>query len=187
MRLTAKYHAGLLSQMFETESELAGLQHLLDASFEKAGERMLAIYDTDQRLSAQQLAGFRGVKLVAVASVNTKGEPRVAPRSAAFLHGSFYLAANTKSITVRRLRVNPMVAVTYFENHMFLMGHGKVAFLPKGEAGFRGIRPEWEKAFNGGRDALQGIDLFLRVDATHLVAFAQRPELYPGAWDKLAR
>jgi len=158
------------------------LQRLLDASFERAGERMHGIYGTDKRLSAQKLVGFRGVKLVAVASVNTKGEPRVAPRSAAFLHGKFYLAANTESIMVRRLERNPTVAITYFENDLLLMSHGRVTLLLKGEAVFRGVSPEWKKAFDGGRDALQGIDVFLRVDAAHFVAFAQCPERYPDAW-----
>jgi hypothetical protein len=170
--------------MFETESELAELQRLMDSSFEKVAERMLVIYDKGERLSARQLAGFRGIKLVAVASVNSKGEPRVAPRSVAFLHGRFYLAANTKSTSVRRLRLNPAVAITYYENHFLLMGHGKVAFLRKGEEAFAKVSPEWIRAFHGGRDALEGEDLFLRFDATHLVAFAQRPERYPEAWGK---
>jgi len=172
--------------VFETDREIAELQQLLDSSFEKAGERMLVAFGKDQRLSAKQLAGFRGVRLVAVATVNQKGEPRVAPRSAAFIHGKFYLAANRKSITVRRLWVNQNVAVSYFENHFLLMGHGRVAFLPRGEAGFRDVSAEWVRAFEGGRDALKGVDVLLRVDATHLVAFAQRPELYPGAWQRRA-
>jgi Pyridoxamine 5'-phosphate oxidase len=172
--------------MFETESELADLKALLDSSTKKAGERMFQIYDwdRDKALSAEQLAGFRGIKLVAVASVNSKGEPRVAPRSAAFLHGKFYLATNAKSTTVRRLWVNPSVAISYYENHLLLMGHGSVAFLRKGEAGFKDVAPEWKKAFDGGRDALEGIDVFLRVDATHLVCFAQNPSRYPAAWNE---
>jgi hypothetical protein len=101
---------------------------------------------------------------------------------AALLHGKFYLAANTKSTMVRRLWFNPTVAITYFENRLLLMGHGTVAFMRRGEPSFRSVSPEWEKAFNGGRDALLGIDLFLRVDATHLVAFANRPDRYPKAW-----
>jgi hypothetical protein len=145
---------------------------------------MQVIYDKGKRLSARQLAGFRGIKLVAVASVNSKGEPKVAPRSAAFLHGKFYLAANTKSTSVRRLWQNPTVAITYYENHFLLMGHGKVAFLRKGDDGFASISAEWIKAFHGGRDALVREDLFLRADATHLVAFARRPERYPEAWGK---
>ena len=173
--------------MFENNTELANLQALLDASFEKAGPRMQAVYDIGQKLSASQLAGFRGVRLVSIASVNAKGEPRVAPRSGAFLHGKFYLAANTKSTTVKRLWANPKAAITYYENHLLVMGHGTVSFLRKGEPGFRAAKPEWEKAFSGGRDALLGIDVFLRVDTIHLVAYASHPERYPEAWGRARR
>ena len=106
----------------------------------------------------------------------------MAPRSAAFLHGRFYLAANKSSITVRRLSKNPSVAITYFENHILIMGHGSVAFVYEGEPAFKSVCREWKSAFNGGGDALDGIDLFLRVDANHLVAFARHPERYPDAW-----
>lgn len=168
--------------MFETGKELRELQHLLDESFEKVGERMFVAYDIPQRMSAEQLAGFRGIRLVAVASVNRKGEPRVSPRSAAFLHGRFYLAANTRSIMVGRLERNPKIAITYFENHMLIMVHATAEFLREGGEVFKQVSPEWLEAFGGGRDALQGIDVLLRVNATHLVAFAQHPERYPGAW-----
>jgi len=134
-------------------------------------------------MNARQLAGFRGVRLVAVASANSKGEPRVAPRPAAFLHGKFYLAANARSTTAHRLFITPSVAVTYFENHLLVMGYGGASFLRKGETAFREVAPEWKRAFRGGRNALEGIDLFIRIDASHLQAFAQHPERYPDAWD----
>jgi len=174
--------------MFESEAELTELQELLDSSLAQAGKRLLAAWDVGKRLDARQLAGFSGVRLVAVASVNSKGEPRVAPRPAAFLHGKFYLAANARSTTAHRLWITPSVAVTYFETHFLMMAHGTASFLRKGDPAFRAAAPEWKAAFRGGRDALQGVDLFLRIDATHLQAFAQHPESYPGAWRRrLAR
>lgn len=116
--------------------------------------------------------------------MNSKGEPRVAPRAAAFLHGKFYLAANRRSTTVRRLLNDPKVAITYYENHLLLMGHGTAAFVRGGEPEFGKMSPEWKRAFGGGRDALKGEDMFLRIDADHLTAFAQHPERYPAAWKK---
>jgi len=168
--------------MFESETELAELQELLDTSFKRAGERIKLIYGSNEPLSAKQLAGFRGTRLVAVATVNSKVEPRVAPRSAAFLHGKFYLAANANSITVRRLRRNPKVSISYYENRFLLIGHGRVSLLTKGSGEFEHITPEWEEAFNCGTLAHDGLDVLLRVDLEHLVAFAQRPERYPAAW-----
>ena len=57
--------------MFETDAELRTLQKLLDSGFEKVGGR-LAGFDQSQQMSAKQLAGFKGVRLVSVASVNSK-------------------------------------------------------------------------------------------------------------------
>ena len=173
--------------MFESEAELAELQRLLDASFDRSEMRGTGIFDASNRLSAGQLSGFQGVRLVAVASVNSKGEPKVAPRSAAFLHGKFYLAANTGSVTVRRLSLNPGIGITYFENQLLIVGHGTAAPLKRGTQGFEALRAVWESAFRGGRDALQGIDIFARVDAANMLAFANRPDRYPRAWGGEAR
>ena len=173
--------------MFETDAELGDLQRILDASHRKVEGRMSAIYGPEHRLSAEQLAGFSGVRLVSIASVNRKGEPRVAPRSAAFLHGRFFMAANRTSVTVRRLFVNPNAAIAYYENHLLLMGHGTFGFIMEGDPEFTKAGRQWEKAFRGGHEALLGVDLLMRFDPSHLVAFAQKPELYPKAWKNRSR
>lgn len=168
--------------MFETSAELATLQGLLETSYGRMGKRMHVTHEPGQRLSAAQLAGFRGIRLVALANVNSKGEPRVSPRAAAFLHGKFYLGANTESLMVQRVSANPNVAISYFENHFLLVGHGSVTLHRKDDPEFRKVSSEWKKAFNGGRDALKGIDVLLRIDAIQLVALAPHPERYPAAW-----
>jgi len=122
--------------VFETEAELAELQRLLGASFDRSGEQLRSIFDASNRLNAGQLSGFRGVRLVAVATVNSKGEPRAAPRSAAFLHGKFHLAANTESVMVKRLSNMPAIGMTYFENHLLIVGHGTA--VPQGQLWLRG-------------------------------------------------
>lgn len=170
--------------MFETKAELAELQRLLDESFERAENIRYSGFNESHRLSASQLAGFQGVRLVAVATVNSRGEPRAAPRSAAFLHGKFYLAANSKSTMVERLKRHPSLGFTYFENHMLIIGHGTPTPFRKGRPGFNELGAEWVKAFAGGKDALDRVNLLLRIDATHLVAFTVHPEKYPRAWKR---
>lgn len=172
--------------MFETKKELGELQRLLDESFARAEGIRYSGFNESHRLSAAQLAGFQGIRLVACATVNSKGEPRAAPRSAAFLHGRFYLAANSRSAMVRRLSVNPSLGFTYFENRLLIMGHATVARLEKGTPGYKERDKEWVEAFHGGKDALEGTDLLLEVDATHLVAFAADPAKYPRAWKRKA-
>lgn len=168
--------------MFETKAELDELQGLLDTSYEESPNVRYSGFDASHRLSARQLAGFQGIRLLAIATVNSKGEPRAAPRSAAFLHGRFYLATDSRSTMVKRLYMNPMMGFTYYENHLLIMGHGTPSPLRRGTSGFEELSPEWVEAFKGGRDALKGVDLLIRVDASHLVAFALRPERYPDAW-----
>jgi hypothetical protein len=120
--------------------------------------------------------------LMAVATVNSNGEPRAAPRSAAFLHGKFFLAADTESVMVRRLANKPTLGVTYFESHLLIVGHGTATPFRRGSSGFEALRPEWEKAFRGGANALEGNDILIRVDAANMLAFANRPARYPKAW-----
>ncbi len=56
--------------MFETKAELDELQDLLDSSYEKSPNIRYSGFDASHRLSAGQLAGFQGINLVAVATVN---------------------------------------------------------------------------------------------------------------------
>jgi hypothetical protein len=168
--------------VFETKAELDELQGLLDTSYEKSPGIRYSGFDARHRLSARQLGGFKGIRLLAIATVNSKGEPRAAPRSAAFVHGKFYLAANSESTMVKRLSRNPMMGFTYYENHLLIIGHGIPAPLPKETPGFKELSPEWVESFQGGKDALNGVDLLIRVDAAHLVAFALHPDRYPDAW-----
>jgi hypothetical protein len=172
--------------LFETAAELATLQELLDESVDRAGERLHAIWDANDRLMAAQLSGFQGVRLVAVATVNSDGEPRVAPRGAAFLHGKFYLAANTASVMVKRLSMKPLLAVTYFEDRLMIVAHGTATPFRKGSLGFEELSRSWVKAFKGGANALEGMDILVRVDAANMLAYANRPERYPEAWEKRA-
>jgi hypothetical protein len=168
--------------VFETRAELDELQAVLDTSYEKSPNIRYSGFDASHRLSARQLAGFRGIRLIAIATVNSKGEPRAAPRSAAFLHGRFYLAADSRSTMVKRLYMNPAMGFTYYENHLLIIGHGTPTPFRKGTTGFKELSPEWVEAFKGGRDALNRVDLLIRVDASHLVAFALHPGRYPEAW-----
>jgi len=70
--------------MFETETELAELQAMLDAHMAKANAHMRAIVTKDRRLNARQVATYlHGTKHVAFATVTSKGEPRPGERSTA--------------------------------------------------------------------------------------------------------
>ena len=108
--------------MFETKSELDELQGLLDVSFDRSPGVRYSGFDARHRLTAKSLAGFKGIRLMAVASANSKGEPRAAPPLGGLPPRRFYLATNSESTMVKRLSVNPAIGFTYFENHLLKYG-----------------------------------------------------------------
>jgi hypothetical protein len=180
-----KYRRGAVGLVFETEEELAALQELLDASFARAGEHILSMFGAEHRMSAPQVSGFRGLRQVAVATVNSRGEPRVAPRNASFIHGRFILAANSKSTMVGRLARRPSIGMTYFEDDLMIVLHGTALPFRRESPGFESTRPEWERAHGKSLRELGDINLLIRVDAANMLAFAQYPQSFPGAWSGL--
>ncbi|HEX5939349.1 MAG TPA: pyridoxamine 5'-phosphate oxidase family protein, partial [Dehalococcoidia bacterium] len=75
--------------MYETEAELEALQALIDSSYERAGAHAKSIITPERMLSARQVARLAGDKQVhlAMATVSSKGEPRVSPIDGLLLHG----------------------------------------------------------------------------------------------------
>jgi len=118
---------------------------------------------------------------MAVATVNSSGEPRAAPRSAAFPPREVLSGGQHRVCRGQAPLEQPALGVTYFENHLLIVGHGTGTPLRRGSSGFDALRPEREKAFRGGAHALEGIDILIRVDAANLLAFANRPGLHPNA------
>jgi hypothetical protein len=74
--------------VYETAEDPAELQELLDRTFSRMNPHMAAIVKPERRLSAQQVVTYlQGIKHVAFATVNERGEPRVAPLDGIFLRG----------------------------------------------------------------------------------------------------
>ena len=66
--------------MHETAQDLRVLQHLLDSSYEQAGEHLRSIFTSERRMSAEETARLlRGVFVLNVATVTAACEPMVAP------------------------------------------------------------------------------------------------------------
>jgi hypothetical protein len=66
--------------MDESDADLEALQHLIDASYARAGSHLLSIHEPARRLSAVQVAErLHGVCLLALATVTADGRPIVGP------------------------------------------------------------------------------------------------------------
>jgi hypothetical protein len=98
----------------ETPDDLAELLGLLDRSFANAGSHLLSIFDPSRRLDAQQLSEMlTGMRLLNVATVTAKGEPRVGPVDGHFHRGRFYFGSSPESFRFTHIRARPAVSAAH--------------------------------------------------------------------------
>jgi uncharacterized pyridoxamine 5'-phosphate oxidase family protein len=164
--------------VYETDRDLAELQLLLDASHARAGAHMRAIWGEETRLDANALvAALPAVQVLDLATVNARGEPRVAPVDGFFYRGHFWFGSSPTSVRFRNIRANPAVsgAVTKGLETFLVLVHGTAIELdPRGaEAGGFARYPRETYAFDW--DAAHPDAPYARIEARTLLAF-RRPE-----------
>jgi general stress protein 26 len=166
--------------LYETEAELSELEKLVEKSKLKSGDHLSSLFGQGEWLSGKQVAHhLQGIGNVALATVNSRMEPRVAPMEAALLHGRFYIAVQGDSTRVRQLTKTPAASLTYTrDDDVLITVNGNATFVRKGEPDFVGLDAEWSKKYGGGvRDNF----VFIKLEPTHITAFALNPELFPTA------
>jgi len=168
--------------VYETKSEVEALRRLLDRSSADAGMHLRSIFKSEHRLTARQVLGYlQGVKQVAAATVNSKGEPRVTPIDCVFYHGRFYLSTEAKSLRARHLARRPRISLTFFEGaDPVIIVHGRTSFVRKGHPDFSSLDSEWVKAYSTSTTSLSDSVLFIRVEPEIMFAYAFHPERFSG-------
>src|SRR5438132_14339324 len=114
--------------MYETDEELRALQHLLDASYARAGVHLRSIWGSETRLDAEAArAELAGVQVLDLATVTPRGEPRVAPVDGLFFRGHFWFGSAENSARFRNIRTNPAVSgvVTRGLETFLVIVHGR--------------------------------------------------------------
>lgn len=170
--------------MYESAEELVQLQQLLDRSASTAGEQMRSIFKPEHRLSARQVSSyFQGVKQVAAATVNSRGEPSVAPIDAVLYHGRFYLSTDgKKSLRARHLLKNPALGLTYFEGaDPVIIARGRAELIGLDQPEFTPLDREWVRAYGKSILELSDSVVFIRLQSTSLFAFSFHPERFKDA------
>lgn len=138
--------------MFETTSELAALDELLDASFRSAGAHLVGIISPERRLSAADLARYLvGVRHLVVASVTERGEPRCSAVDGLFIHGHFWFSTSGESLKARHLERRPAISAAHVigdDVGIFVHGRARVVHGGPGEADE--LRHYWREVYEGG-------------------------------------
>lgn len=137
--------------MYETESELDALQDLLEGSHARATEHLRGIIHGDRVLSARDLAALlTGMKVLSLASVTARGEPRISAVDGHFLHATWSFSTSGTSAKARHLRARPAVSVAHVDNEeMAVFSHGHVTDLARTDADFEEILGHWTQHYGG--------------------------------------
>lgn len=128
--------------MYETEDDLAGLDALLERSYEGAGAHLLEVITPERRLGAATLAELlTGVNVLVLATVTGDGRPLCGPVDGLFYRGSFWFGSAHGSVRFRHLRRRPHVSGTHTRGEeLAITVHGtaeEVDLASDEHAGFR--------------------------------------------------
>jgi general stress protein 26 len=157
--------------MFETADELARLQSLLDTSHEQATEHLRGIINDDRRLSAAHVTGLlTGMKVISVATVTARCEPRISAMDGHFLHGTWTFSTSRTSAKARHLARRPAVSVAHVDGEeLAVFSHGRVVELSGDE--LAAVDEHWT-AHYGSSPLSWGDVVMWRLEPTWMVGYA---------------
>ena len=170
--------------MRETPEDLDRLQSLIDRSIEQASPFLRRSFEMPEHsLSAAQLAGhLQGSLTVAFATVTARGEPRVAPIDALFVHGRFNVPTVAESVRARHLAKRPGASVTYFEGiDLAVIAHGEARIVSEADDEFDELDEVQVAAGNQSPREWPGAAVYFAVEAKSLFTFARYPERFAAA------
>jgi len=83
-------------------------------------------------ISAADVCDYlQGIRHLALATVNARGEPRVAPVDGWFVRARFIFGSGGNSIRVKHIRGNPSVSATHFAgDDIAVIVHGRAELIP---------------------------------------------------------
>jgi Pyridoxamine 5'-phosphate oxidase len=161
------------------------LQAVLDRSIEKAGPYLRESFQMPEHsLSAAQLVRHLEGEdwTIALATVTSKGEPRVGPIGAIFHDGRFNAPILTTAARVKHVRRTPAVSASLYDaNDFAVIVHGRGRVLGPDDDGFDAL-VEIQRARSDGRSVLDWGPLeqaaFLAIDPDVMFTFARYPERF---------
>jgi Pyridoxamine 5'-phosphate oxidase len=169
--------------MKETEAEIEVLQTLLDTSLSRSTGHLRSIVTPGERNpSARQMVGLlSGMCVLAIATVTSRGEPRISAVDGFFWHGKWLFGTARGAAKARQLEKNPAVSVAHLRGEelgVFTHGHARV--LNPVSAAEGEPDPQWPEIHEFLRkhyksDPLElGDVIYYRLDPTWMVCYGAR-------------
>lgn len=158
--------------MWETADELAGLQNLLDISFDRASAHLVSIMTPERRLTAERLVSeLPSPAVLNIATVTAAGEPRISAVDGHFLHGRWYFTTAAESPKVRQLSARPAISASFTPRDGFgVFCHGRSVLLDGAEQQM--LREHFADVYGSDPEDWGTGIAYVRIDAIWMVAFA---------------
>jgi hypothetical protein len=167
--------------MFETDAELAELDALFQAHMASANPHMRKIVKPERRLNARQVVRYlTGTRHVAFATVTSKGEPRVSPLDALFIHGRFTLSTGAEATKLKHLHRNRACSAVHMDGDRIAVAvNGTVEWIGRDHPDHDEIHRTWSDTYESDPYGWgDGVILF-RIQPQTMWAYAFHPEEFP--------
>jgi general stress protein 26 len=169
--------------MNETPVELSALQRLLDDSYARSTSHLRQIVDVDHRLDAAAVTrALTGMKVLSLATVTARGEPRVSAVDGHFLHGVWTFGTAGSSAKARHLRARPAVSAAHVDGERLgVFCHGTAVELSPSDPSWGETLAHWT-AHYGSDPTTWGEDTRLyRIEPTWFVGYGGAEAEPPGS------
>ena len=160
--------------MLETPAELDALQRLLDSSRAGATGHLRGIINDRRALSASDVVSLlTGMKVIAVATVTARAEPRISAVDGHFLHGTWTWSTDGSAAKARHLQARPAVSVAHVDNEdLAVFAHGQAERMSSADPSWDETLAHWT-AHYGSSPLGWGEDIRLyRLAASWMVGYA---------------
>jgi hypothetical protein len=167
--------------MYETDNDVRRLQELLDRTLARANPHLTSIVSPKRRLTARQVVTYlQGTKHVAFATVNERGEPRVAPLDGVFVRGRFTVSTGARAARLRHLRANPACSAAHMDgDRVGIVSHGHASILEQGDEGVEELDRVWTEIYGSSPFSWGEGVAFMVIEPTSMWAYAFHPEEFP--------
>lgn len=167
--------------MHETQADIEALQGLLDRTASRMNPHMTGIVKPERRLTARQIVAYlQGIKHVAFATVNAKGEPRVAPLDGIFIRGCFHVGTGGEAARLRDLRRSPRCSLTHFVgDEVAVTVNGTAVIMDRNHPEIPAIEPVYIELYESSPFSWGEGVVLIRVEPTSMWTYSFHPEQFP--------
>ena len=168
--------------MFETDEQVEELQQIIDRSFERSGRYLQSIVEPEKRLSARQVVRqLEGICIIAVATVSSRGEPRISSVDGHFLWGRFWFGTGGSALKARHLRRNAAISVSYFRgDEVAITVHGTATLFGRDSEEGEALRSHFTDVYGSDPYTWTDDDIaWVRVEPQSIITYAPDAASFP--------